>query len=89
MGVIRLTIAYDGSPFAGWAAQPGLRTVQGELEAALEALHIDKELAEAHTSLAALMWLHDWHWIEAQAEFKRSLQLVFKSDFFAINNVVL
>jgi tRNA pseudouridine38-40 synthase len=32
----RLTIAYDGKPFAGWAAQPGQRTVQGELEAALE-----------------------------------------------------
>jgi tRNA pseudouridine38-40 synthase len=32
----RLTIAYDGTPFAGWAAQPGQRTVQGELEAALE-----------------------------------------------------
>ena len=38
MGVIRLTIAYDGAPFAGWAAQPGLRTVQGELEAALETI---------------------------------------------------
>ena len=36
MGVVRLTIAYDGTPFAGWAPQPGLRTVQGELEAALE-----------------------------------------------------
>src|SRR5688500_8850103 len=36
MMVVRLTIAYDGSPFAGWAAQPGLRTVQGEMEAALE-----------------------------------------------------
>jgi tRNA pseudouridine38-40 synthase len=34
--VVRLTIAYDGTPFAGWAAQPGLRTVQGEVEAALE-----------------------------------------------------
>jgi tRNA pseudouridine38-40 synthase len=32
----RLTIAYDGTRFAGWAAQPQLRTVQGELEAALE-----------------------------------------------------
>jgi tRNA pseudouridine38-40 synthase len=30
-----LTVAYDGSPFAGWARQPGQRTVQGELEAAL------------------------------------------------------
>jgi tRNA pseudouridine38-40 synthase len=32
----RLTIAYEGGPFAGWAAQPGLRTVEGEVEAALE-----------------------------------------------------
>jgi len=32
---IRLDIEYDGSQFRGWAKQPGLRTVQGELEAAL------------------------------------------------------
>jgi tRNA pseudouridine38-40 synthase len=32
----RLLIEYDGSEFAGWARQPDLRTVQGELEAALE-----------------------------------------------------
>jgi tRNA pseudouridine38-40 synthase len=31
-----LDLAYHGAGFAGWAAQPGLRTVQGELEAALE-----------------------------------------------------
>jgi len=33
---VRLDLAYLGSRFAGWAAQPGVRTVQGELEAALE-----------------------------------------------------
>src|SRR4051795_9522923 len=33
--VTRLTVAYDGTPFAGWARQPGLRTVQEELERAL------------------------------------------------------
>jgi tRNA pseudouridine38-40 synthase len=32
----RLELEYDGGDFAGWARQPGLRTVQGELEAALE-----------------------------------------------------
>jgi tRNA pseudouridine38-40 synthase len=32
---VRLKIAYDGTRFAGWAAQPGQRTVQSELERAL------------------------------------------------------
>jgi tRNA pseudouridine38-40 synthase len=32
---VRLDIEYDGSEFSGWAKQPGLRTVQGELETAL------------------------------------------------------
>jgi tRNA pseudouridine38-40 synthase len=32
---VRLDIEYDGSQFRGWARQPELRTVQGELEAAL------------------------------------------------------
>ncbi|HEY7256933.1 MAG TPA: tRNA pseudouridine(38-40) synthase TruA [Solirubrobacterales bacterium] len=35
MATIRLDIEYDGSGFSGWARQPGLRTVQGELETAL------------------------------------------------------
>jgi tRNA pseudouridine38-40 synthase len=37
-GAVRLLIEYDGAPFAGWARQPGLRTVQGELESALGTL---------------------------------------------------
>jgi tRNA pseudouridine38-40 synthase len=32
---IRLDLGYDGTDFSGWAAQPGLRTVEGELSSAL------------------------------------------------------
>ena len=32
---IRIDLAYDGTDFHGWASQPGLRTVQGELQTAL------------------------------------------------------
>lgn len=32
---IRLDLAYDGTSFSGWAAQPGLRTVEGVLTSAL------------------------------------------------------
>jgi tRNA pseudouridine38-40 synthase len=34
----RLDLEYDGGDFAGWARQPGLRTVQDELERALATL---------------------------------------------------
>ena len=33
--VLRLDLEYDGARFAGWAAQPGLRTVEGVLRDAL------------------------------------------------------
>ncbi len=34
MPTFKLTLAYDGTNFSGWQAQPGRRTVQGELQAA-------------------------------------------------------
>ncbi len=34
--VTKLTLAYHGGAFAGWARQPGLRTVQEEVERAIE-----------------------------------------------------
>jgi tRNA pseudouridine38-40 synthase len=36
---LKLTLEYDGTGFRGWAAQPGHRTVEGELRAALEKLY--------------------------------------------------
>ncbi len=35
---LRLDLAYDGTDFSGWATQPGLRTVQGEIEQAIATL---------------------------------------------------
>jgi tRNA pseudouridine38-40 synthase len=35
---LRLELEYDGTGFRGWAAQPGLRTVEGELRAGLDAV---------------------------------------------------
>ncbi len=48
MPAYRLDIGYDGSGFHGYARQPGQRTVQGELEAALETVcgvEVDTEAA--------------------------------------------
>ena len=33
---LRVALEYDGTGFHGWAAQPGLRTVEGELRAAFD-----------------------------------------------------
>jgi len=33
---LKLTLEYDGTAFRGWAAQPGLRTVEGTLQEALQ-----------------------------------------------------
>jgi tRNA pseudouridine38-40 synthase len=35
---LRLALEYDGTEFRGWAAQPGLRTVEGTLGSALDGL---------------------------------------------------
>lgn len=35
---LRFDLSYDGTDFSGWAVQPGLRTVQGELERAIAVL---------------------------------------------------
>ena len=39
---IALTLSYDGTDFSGWQSQHGMRTVQGEIEKALEKIHKEK-----------------------------------------------
>ena len=38
---LKLTLEYDGTGFHGWAAQPGLRTVEGEVRAVLDGVFPD------------------------------------------------
>lgn len=44
-------------------------------DAAKKALAIDDTLAEAHTSLAHLTWLHEWDWAGGEKEFERAIGL--------------
>ena len=43
--------------------------------AALRALEIDPDLAEAHTSLASIAENYDWDWQTAEKEYRRAIQL--------------
>ena len=66
----------DSYVLLGWNSYlPSERAFPKGKVAAMTALRLDPDLAEAHTSWAALLWLHDWQWEEAQTEFKRSLEL--------------
>jgi serine/threonine protein kinase/TolB-like protein/Tfp pilus assembly protein PilF len=44
-------------------------------EAAIRALEIDDALAEAHASLAVIKAFYEWQWAEAEAEYKRAIEL--------------
>jgi tRNA pseudouridine38-40 synthase len=39
VATVRLELEYDGTGFHGWARQPGLRTVEGQLRAALDRVY--------------------------------------------------
>ena len=39
------------------------------------ALELNNDLAEAHTSLAAVLFIYDWEWDAAEDQFKRAIQL--------------
>ncbi len=69
MQVVRLDIEYDGTGFRGWARQPGLRTVQGELEAALETvLRMPMQLTVAGRTDAGVHALGQVASFETEAE---------------------
>ena len=74
MKSVRLDIEYDGGRFKGWAVQPGLRTVQGELEAALETvLRVPVQLTVAGRTDAGVHALGQVASFEAEAKLPRDL----------------
>ena len=68
-----LADSYIGLTFYNFGAPH--ETMPRAKEAAMNALSIDGALAEAHTSLAHVLMNYDWNWLEAEKEFKLSMQL--------------
>jgi serine/threonine-protein kinase len=62
-----LQVDYRGAPVT-----EGMRRAREE---ALRALELDEGLAEAHTSLAWVTFIHDWDWEAAGREFARAVEL--------------
>lgn len=61
--------SYGNSFLAPQTAMPKAK------EAATKALALDKDSAEAHTSLAYIKLIYDWDWKGAEAEFRRAIEL--------------
>jgi TolB-like protein/Flp pilus assembly protein TadD len=58
-----------------WDYAPSSEIAPKQKQAALQALKLDENLAEAHTSYASALALSDWRWPEAEVEFKRAIEL--------------
>jgi TolB-like protein/Tfp pilus assembly protein PilF len=58
-----------------YGAAPPRAMMPKDKAAALKALQLDGELAEAHTSLAVSLAWYDWDWQTAEHAFKRALEL--------------
>jgi TolB-like protein/DNA-binding winged helix-turn-helix (wHTH) protein/Flp pilus assembly protein TadD len=59
----------------GNATIPSAEALRHARAAAVRAIELDDSLAEAHTSLAQVMFYADWDWAGAAKEFQRALDL--------------
>ena len=58
---------------ANWGFAAPLDAYPKAKTAALKALELDDELAEAHTSLAYTTLLYDWDWVNAEKRFRKAI----------------
>src|SRR5207248_2618413 len=63
---------YRSYAFGNLAPREGMPKARA---AAVKALELDPNLAEAHTSIALVKLFYDWDWAAAEAEFKRAIEL--------------
>src|SRR5205085_515448 len=61
--------------------------------AALRALELEPDLGEAHASLARIISLHEWRWEEAEAHYRRAIELnpgyIQTHHWYACNHLAL
>jgi tetratricopeptide (TPR) repeat protein len=55
--------------------QPPAEALPKAKAAALTAIEIDSDLAEAHGALAWVEWAYDWDWLGAEKEYKKAFEL--------------
>lgn len=73
-------LAYAGladsyNMLSGYNALAGKEGFPKARTAAIKALELDGELAEAHTALGTVKHLYDWDWSGAEREFKRAIEI--------------
>ncbi len=61
--------------FALFGLQRPREVMPAAKEAAVNALTLDEDLAEAHASLAGILKAYDWDWHGAENEYRRALEL--------------
>jgi len=59
----------------GYSITPQNQMIPQARSAALKALELDPDLAEAHTSLALIAQNYDWDWTTAGKEYRRAIEL--------------
>ncbi len=60
---------------SGYSTAPQTEFMPKARAAALKALELDENLAEAHTSLALITEIYDWDWQTAEKEYRRAIEL--------------
>jgi len=73
-------LAYTGladayAQYVDYRAMPVAEGLGRAREEAKRAIALDDSLAEAHTSLAWVLFIYDWDWAAAEQEFRRALEL--------------